>query len=84
MNFIKIVITISFVECVMSVITTVNPTWITSNFVQADSRRVIDGDACACKTGNSSTPTATMPFATAFPSIPNLGYGMSNYQGINI
>jgi hypothetical protein len=25
-----------------------------------------------------------MPFTTAFSAIPNLGYGMSNYQGIKI
>lgn len=43
---------------------------------------MIDGDLCLCKTGNTSTPTTNMPFTTAFLSIPNLGYGISNYQGI--
>ena len=60
---------------------TVVPTWVTSPYVQANSQRVIDGDICNCKTGNSSTPTATMTFVTAFTLIPNLGYGISNYQG---
>ncbi len=60
---------------------TVPPTWVTSSYVQANSQRVIDGDICNCKTGNSQTPTATMTFVTAFGAIPNLGYGISNYQG---
>jgi hypothetical protein len=59
----------------------VAPVWITSSYVQAASRRVINGDICSCTTGNSSTPTATMTFTTAFTIIPNLGYGISNYQG---
>jgi hypothetical protein len=59
----------------------VPPTWLTSSYVQADSKKVINGDLCRCTTGNTSTPTATMPFTTAFTNIPNLGYGVSNYQG---
>ena len=60
---------------------TVPPTWITSSYVQADSARVINGDACNCTTGNNATPTGTLNFPTAFTAIPNLGYGISNYQG---
>ncbi len=59
----------------------VAPTWVTSPYVQAKSHRVINGDLCSCTTGNTSTPTATMNFANAFTLIPNLGYGISNYQG---
>ena len=55
---------------------TVAPTWITSSFVQAASYKII-----STRTGNSSTPTATMPFSASFPSPPNLGYGVINYEG---
>jgi len=55
---------------------TVAPTWITSTFVQAASHRIIN-----TRTGNSSTPTATMPFSASFPSAPNLGYGVIDYEG---
>ena len=49
--------------------------------MQANSYKLINGDVCNCVTGNSSTPTATMLFVTAFTIPPNLGYGISNYQG---
>lgn len=59
----------------------VAPTWITSSYVQASAKRIIDGDVTGVKTGNTATPTATVPFITAFAAVPNLGYGISNYQG---
>lgn len=59
----------------------VAPTWITSNYLQADSKKVINGDVTGTTVGNASTPTATIPFTTAFGAVPNLGYGISNYQG---
>lgn len=59
-------------------INTYTPTWITSNYIQADANRVINN----VKTGNSSTPSAMIPFTFAFAVVPNLGYGISNYQGI--
>lgn len=52
------------------------PTWITSSYVQADSAKLING----IKTGNSTTPTMTMTFVTAFGRIPNLGYGIIRYE----
>lgn len=52
------------------------PTWITSSYVQADSAKLING----IKTGNSTTPTMTMTFVTAFGTIPNLGYGIIRYE----
>jgi hypothetical protein len=55
----------------------VAPVWITSTFVQAASNKVINN----VLTGNSATPTATMNFAPAFSAPPNLGYGVTNYQG---
>lgn len=58
----------------------VAPTWITSPYIQAASKKIIDGDLCTCKTGNTSTPTATMTFTTAFSAPPNLGFGVTNYQ----
>lgn len=59
----------------------VPPTWLTSPFVQADTRYVIDSTLTGTPVGSSSTPTSTMPFVTAFSSIPSLGYGICNYEG---
>jgi hypothetical protein len=67
--------------CLVSSLAQVAPTWITSSYVQAASYKIINGDACGCKTNNASTPTASITFATSFPAIPNLGFGISNYQG---
>jgi hypothetical protein len=75
MNWILVFGLIEFVKSV-----SVAPTWVTSPYVQANSQRIINGDICSCTTGNSSTPTATMTFVTAFTVIPNIGYGISNYQ----
>lgn len=58
------------------------PNWITSNYIQTGFKKVIDGDLCGCKTGRTSTPTSTLTFTTAFNVLPNLGYGMTSYQGI--
>jgi hypothetical protein len=55
---------------------TVAPTWVTSSFVKAASYTII-----TTRTGTGSTPTATMPFSSAFPSPPNLGYGIIDYEG---
>lgn len=55
----------------------VAPTWITSHYIQADHYNVI-----STKTGNTSTPTATMTFAKQFQKIPNLGYGSAAYIGL--
>lgn len=76
-----------FLACVLiklSIITQcqVVPTWITSSFVQAESKKIINGDVTGTATGNSSSPTSTMTFLTPFPTVPNLGYGISGYQGI--
>ena len=57
------------------------PIWQTSQFVQAASYKIINGDVKGSSTGNSSTPNATMPFVSSFPGVPNLGYGFTNYQG---
>lgn len=80
MNITKVILICSFIKVISSLLT-VPPTWVTSPYVQADHRRVINGDACNSKTGNNTTPTGTLAFPTAFASIPNLGYGISNYQG---
>jgi hypothetical protein len=59
----------------------VAPTWVTSSYLQANSKKVINSDITGTTTGNTQTPTATIPFVTAFTVVPNLGYGISNYQG---
>lgn len=74
----SILITLSLVTYVYS---QVAPTWTTSNYLQAGSKLIINGYACNCRTGNSSTPTASVTFATAFAQAPNLGYGTSSYEG---
>lgn len=43
---------------------------------------MINRDILNCKAGNSFIPTATMTFTNSFTSTPNLGYGISSYQGI--
>ena len=51
------------------------PTWVTSRYIKSACYDVI-----AVLTGNSSTPTATIPFpGTAFTAIPNIGYGAFMY-----
>lgn len=53
------------------------PVWVTSPYIKSDSANVIGN-----KTGNSSTPSATIPFpGAAFTLIPNIGYGAFNYEG---
>lgn len=54
------------------------PTWVTSNYFKAGSNSIINGTST---TGSSTTPTptATLTFPSAFPSVPNLAYGMSHY-----
>jgi hypothetical protein len=57
---------------------TYQPVWVTSPYVKSASADVI-----AFKTGNLTTPNATIPFpGSAFSLVPNLGYGAINYQGI--
>ena len=79
MKLINLILVYSLIHFVRSV--SVDPTWVTSSYFQANSQKIIDPSNCSCTTGNSSTPTATMNFATAFTLIPHLGYGISNYQG---
>jgi hypothetical protein len=59
----------------------VPPTWQTSSYVQAGSFKVVDYVTCSCSVGNTSTPTASTSFTTAFGAPPNLGYGVSGYEG---
>lgn len=60
----------------------VAPTWLASQYVKADSARIIDGYAAGHTIGTGTAPTATMPFpGTAFTQIPNLGYGITQYVG---
>jgi hypothetical protein len=79
MNLIKTTLLCCIISVAYSI--TVAPTWVTSQYVQADSYKIIDGDLCSCTTGNSSTPTATMIFTNAFSSLPHLAYGISRYEG---
>ena len=58
------------------------PLWVTSNFIKSDSQRVINGKPIGRTTGNTSTPTATMPFSSpAFTIVPHICYGISSYEG---
>jgi hypothetical protein len=55
----------------------VAPAWLTSPYFQASRKDVI-----STLTGNDKTPNYTFTFNKPFPSIPNLAYGISKYQGI--
>lgn len=57
---------------------TVAPTWMSSPFVKAGQNNLINN----VKTGNTSTPQATMTFSSAYSSPPHLAYGIINYEGI--
>jgi hypothetical protein len=59
-----------------SICVQVAPTWITSTYVKASSNSII-----STLTGNSSTPSATLTFSSAFSAAPNLAYGILNYEG---
>ena len=56
----------------------VAPTWVTSSLVKAGQFNVINN----VLSGRSATPAATMTFSSAFSALPNLGYGIINYEGI--
>lgn len=71
----------TFMVNTVHAVNTFVPTWVTSPYVQADSKKLIDGDVTGNTVGNNTTPTASIPFTTAFTAVPNLGYGISNYQG---
>jgi len=63
----------------------VDPTWLTSTFLKSESWKLIDGDSLGRTVGPSETPTATMTFTgTPFTDIPNLGYGISKYEGMEV
>lgn len=53
------------------------PIWITSPYLKAGTSHII-----TTITDSTQTPTATIPFSSAFADIPNLGYGASTYLGI--
>ena len=55
----------------------VPPTWVANPYAQAGTRRVINN----VRTGNAVTPTATIPFATAYTTAPHLAYGVADYEG---
>lgn len=56
-----------------------DPVWQTTNLVQADKRIIINGDACPCTIGSTTSFTMLMSFAGSFPSVPYLMYGVSRY-----
>lgn len=73
----KTIINILFLRLTLEIIQ-VAPIWVTSPYLKAGFNNII-----AVQTGNTSTPTATIPFTgVAFTNIPNLGYGASTYRGI--
>lgn len=72
---------VALTTCFILRVSAVAPIWSSTSFVQADTYRIIDGDVKG-KATNMTTPVNTITFATSFPGIPRLCYGMSNYQGI--
>lgn len=60
----------------------VDPTWLTSSFLKSGSNKLIDGDARGGTVGPNDRQTANVTFpGTAFTRVPNLGYGISKYEG---
>jgi hypothetical protein len=55
------------------------PTWLTSPYMQAGSFLLIN--TTTSPTGNNTTPKGTITFPKSFTSTPNLGYGISRYEG---
>ena len=59
----------------------VPPVWVTNSYVQSAVNHVINGNITGMVADSSVTPAATIPFATAFTTAPNLAYGIMNYEG---
>ena len=60
----------------------VDPTWLTSSFLKSGSNKLIDGDERRRTVGPGDRQTANVTFpGTAFTRVPNLGYGISKYEG---
>ena len=55
----------------------VPPSWVSNPYAQAGTRRVINN----VRTGSTMTPTATIPFVTAYTTAPHLAYGVADYEG---
>lgn len=77
---IGVLILISHTQYVLSVLT-YPPIWLTSNYLQAGSYMIIDSSVSNKATGNSSTPKGSITFGSSFSAPPNLGYGISRYEG---
>lgn len=60
----------------------VSPVFQTTGYVQSNSGRIIDGDACACTIGNGTAPIVLMSYVGSFPAVPYYTYGVSRYEGI--
>ena len=58
---------------------TLQPVWVTSKFFRAGNEAVIKE-----LTGSNVKPTYTFTFSSSFIEIPNLGYGIKNYEGKHI
>ena len=52
------------------------PVWVTSNYFRADNQAVI-----STLTGSNVKPTFRFTFSSPLPGMPNLGYGIKNYEG---
>jgi hypothetical protein len=57
------------------------PNWVTSPYMQAGSFLLINTTGSANPVGNNTTPKGTINFNRSFTSVPNLGYGISRYEG---
>lgn len=56
----------------------VAPTWVTSSLVKAGQGNLVNGVEI---NSLSVPPTATMTFSGSFSALPNIGYGIMNYEG---
>lgn len=53
---------ILFLVCSVNCFVSVDPTWLTSDYLQSGSWKIIDADKGKGKVGNDSTPKATLNF----------------------
>ena len=54
---------------------TAQPVWLTSNYFRAGNEDVISGSSA------NSQPSYTFTFSSALSGVPELGYGIKNYEG---
>ena len=71
-----IICSLYFLAIQLAAAVTNEPVWSTSAYFRAGNEYVI-----STKTGSDQTPQYTFTFSSALSGVPNLGYGIKNYEG---